>query len=158
MLVCWQWDLLRRMLGYFSKSWGFSPCAFYTPERRHQKSRLFWPWFFCCQFPPLPCPSDTHFHSVLKFLPWMSLRSSDHRNIRWGGKSLSCSIVSSSFQPHGLQPARLLCPWDFRGKNTRAGCYFFLQGIFPTQGLNPRLLLWQAGSLPLSHLGSKSTF
>ena len=22
------------------------------------------------------------------------------------------------FQPHGLQPTRLLCPWDFPGKNT----------------------------------------
>ena len=31
---------------------------------------------------------------------------------------------------------------------------FFLQGIFLTQGLNPRLLHWQEGSLPLSHLGS----
>ena len=30
-------------------------------------------------------------------------------------------------------------------------CYFFRQGIFPIQGLNPRLLLWQADSLPLSH-------
>ena len=32
------------------------------------------------------------------------------------------------------------------------GCHFFLQGIFPTQELNPRLLCllnWQAGSLPL---------
>ena len=31
---------------------------------------------------------------------------------------------------------------------------FFLQGIFPTQCSNPRLLHQQAGSLPLSHLGS----
>ena len=29
-----------------------------------------------------------------------------------------------------------------------------LQGIFPTQGLNPHLLLWQADSLPPSHQGS----
>ena len=35
-----------------------------------------------------------------------------------------------------------------------AGCHFLLQGIFPTQGLNPYLLDWQADSLPLSHLGS----
>ena len=37
------------------------------------------------------------------------------------------------------------------------GCYFLLQGIFPTQGSNPHhlcLLHWQAESLPLSHLGS----
>ena len=34
------------------------------------------------------------------------------------------------------------------------GCHFLLQGIFWTQGLNPRLLYWQADSLPLRHLGS----
>ena len=50
--------------------------------------------------------------------------------------------------------ARLLCPWDFPGKNTRVGYHFLLQGIFPTQGLNPGLLCWQVGSLPLHHLGS----
>ena len=33
-------------------------------------------------------------------------------------------------------------------------CHFFLQGIFPTQGWNLRLLHWQMDSLPLSHLGS----
>ena len=38
--------------------------------------------------------------------------------------------------PHGLLPARLLCPWDSPGKNTRVGCHFLLQGIFPTQELN----------------------
>ena len=43
-------------------------------------------------------------------------------------------------QPHELQPARLLCPWDFPGKNTEVGCQFLLQGIFPTQGSNPPLL------------------
>ena len=34
----------------------------------------------------------------------------------------------------------LLCPWDSPGKNTGVGCYFLLQGIFPTQGSNPGLL------------------
>ena len=34
------------------------------------------------------------------------------------------------------------------------GCHFLLQGIFPTQGTNPRLLHSQADSLPLSHQGS----
>ena len=29
-----------------------------------------------------------------------------------------------------------LCPWHFPGKNTGVGCYFLLQGIFPTQGSN----------------------
>ena len=39
------------------------------------------------------------------------------------------------------------------GTNTGVGCHALLQGIFLTQGLNPRLLHWQAGSSPLSHLG-----
>ena len=48
--------------------------------------------------------------------------------------------MSDSLWPHGLWPARLLHPWDFPGKNTGVGCQFLLQGIFPTQGLNPCLL------------------
>ena len=50
-----------------------------------------------------------------------------------------------------LQPARLLCPWDSPGKNTRVGCHFLLPGIFPTQALNTHflwLLQWQMDSLP----------
>ena len=42
--------------------------------------------------------------------------------------------------PDGLQPARLLCPWDSPGRNTGVGCHSFLQGIFLTQELNPGLL------------------
>ena len=49
---------------------------------------------------------------------------------------LSHSVVSDSLGPHGLYPARLLCPWDFSGKNTGVSCHFLLQGISPTQGSN----------------------
>ena len=42
--------------------------------------------------------------------------------------------------PGGPQPARLFSPLDSPGKNTVGGCHALLQGIFPTQGLNPRLL------------------
>ena len=59
--------------------------------------------------------------------------------------------MSSSLWSHGLQPTRLLCPWDFPDKNTGVSCQFLLQGIFWTQGLNPRLLLWHEDSLLLSH-------
>ena len=27
-----------------------------------------------------------------------------------------CSVMSDSRQPYGLQPSKLLCPWDFPGK------------------------------------------
>ena len=29
----------------------------------------------------------------------------------------SLSVMSNSLQTNGLQPIRLLCPWDFLGKN-----------------------------------------
>ena len=67
--------------------------------------------------------------------------------------------MSSSFWSHGLEPTRLLCPWDSPGKNTGVGCHALFQGIFPTQALNPRLfafLQWQACSSSLHHLGSPS--
>ena len=44
------------------------------------------------------------------------------------------------------QPARLLCSWNFPGKNPEVGCHFFLEEIFPTQGSNPHLLHWQGDS------------
>ena len=39
---------------------------------------------------------------------------------------------------------------DSPGRNTRVDCHAFLQGIFPTQELSPRLLHLQADSLPLA--------
>ena len=50
-------------------------------------------------------------------------------------------------------PTRLLCPWDFPGKNTGVGCYVPFQGIFWTQGSNLGPWNWQVDSLPLSHEG-----
>ena len=59
--------------------------------------------------------------------------------------------------PHGLSPARLLCPWDFPGKNIRVGCHFLLQGIFPIQGSNLALLLGRWILYYLSHQGISTT-
>ena len=56
-----------------------------------------------------------------------------------GGCSIT-SVMSNSLRPHGLGHTRLLCPWDSPGTNTRVDCHFLLQGIFPTQGSNPRLM------------------
>ena len=42
-------------------------------------------------------------------------------------KSLqSCPTLCN---PMDVVPPKLLCPWDFPGKNTEVGCLFFLQGI-----------------------------
>ena len=71
----------------------------------------------------------------------------------WAARMLSHSVVSASLCPHGLQPVRLLCPWDSPGKGTGVPCpvypcqghHALLPGIFPTQGSSPhhlRLLHW----------------
>ena len=49
--------------------------------------------------------------------------------------SNSCDPVDCVARP------RLFGLWDFPGKNTGVGCYFLLQGIFPTQESKPCLLL-----------------
>ena len=50
--------------------------------------------------------------------------------------------------------------WDFPGKNTGVGCRVLLQGIFPIQRWNLRLLYllhWQVDSLPLCCVGGPYT-
>ena len=61
----------------------------------------------------------------------------------WSGVPLpspfTCSDVSKSLPPPGLEPTKLLYPWDFPDKNTEVGCNSLLEGTFGTQGLNPGL-------------------
>ena len=73
----------------------------------------------------------------------------------WDSDSESRSVISDSLQPHELEPAKLLCLWNFPGKNTGVGYLSLLQGIFPTQGLNPCLTLYRHILYHLSHQGSQ---
>ena len=52
--------------------------------------------------------------------PWDSPGESE----KW---KRSLSVVPDSSRPHGLQPTRLLRPWDFPGKSTGVGCHCLLQ-------------------------------
>ena len=52
-------------------------------------------------------------------------------------------VMSDSLRLHGLY-----CPWNSPGQNIGVGSLSLLQGIFPTQGLNPDLPQLQADSLP----------
>ena len=47
-----------------------------------------------------------------------------HESEKW---KWSRSVVSDSLRPHGLQPTRLLHPWDFLGKSTGVGCHCLLR-------------------------------
>ena len=55
-----------------------------------------------------------HYHNNRQLLPSKSLKC-------------SCSVMTDSQQPHGLQPTRLLCPWECPGKSTGVGCHCLLQ-------------------------------
>ena len=47
-----------------------------------------------------------------------------HESEKW---KWSRPVVFNSSRPHGLQPTRLLCPWDFPGKSTGVGCHCLLR-------------------------------
>ena len=49
-------------------------------------------------------------------------------------QTLSCVQLLATLWAAALQAPQPI------GKNTEEGCHFFLQGIFPIQGSNPRLL------------------
>ena len=55
-----------------------------------------------------------------------------------------CSVRSDSETPRTVARQAPLCVAFSRQEYQSVGCHFLLQGIFPTQGSNPRLLyLWQ---------------
>ena len=62
--------------------------------------------------------------------------------------------MPNSLRPHGLQPIRLLCPWNSPGKNTGVDRHFLLQGIFLTQRLNLGNLHCRQILYQRSHQGS----
>ena len=73
------------------------------------------------------------------------------------------SVVSESVWPHGRQPTRPRSSWGSPGKNTGVGCHGLLQGIFPTQGLNPGLrtaggffTIWATREAPRGSNGPRS--
>ena len=53
---------------------------------------------------------------------WLSDQKHVWYNITVNFCCLVAKLCQTLLQPHGLQPARLLCPWDFPGKNTGVGC------------------------------------
>ena len=61
-------------------------------------------------------------------------------------ESVSCSVMSDSLGPLDCSQPGSSVRGDSPGKNTGVGGHSLLQGIFPTQGSNPRvsgLLHWQ---------------
>ena len=79
-----------------------------------------------------------------------------HESEKW---KWSRSVVSDPQGPHGLQPTRLLHPWDFPGKSTGVGCHCLLwrilewvafppPGNLPNPGIEPKSPAFQADYSP----------
>ena len=81
-----------------------------------------------------------------------------HESEKW---KWSRSVVSNSPRPHGLQPTRLLRPWDFPGKSTGVGCHClfrFSDYIHSIPSHRPQVLIpFKRGLFEIT-LGLKSLF
>ena len=96
-----------------------------------------------CQWGPLP----TH---------WLRIDvnvNSSKSLLLMGHKPFAMLCLIAQLGPTLWDPARFLCPWESPGKNTRVGSHALLQGIFPSQGLNPGLLHSRRILYRLSHQG-----
>ena len=103
--------------------------------------------------PPLPglsAPGGWWSYSVYSTVPKLWDRMPD--DLRWSwynNNRINVCVKLLQSCPALCNP--MDCPWDSPGKNTGVGCHALLQGIFPTEGLNPSLfflLQGQAGFLP----------
>ena len=116
--------------------------------RRHKSCR-FDPWVR-----KIPCPGGGHgyplqysclenpmnrgawqatVHRTAK--SWTRLKWLNTTKSKLKGAVHKCAAMSDSLQPHGLQPTRLLCPWNFPGKNTGVGCHLLLWGNLSHSGI-----------------------
>ena len=74
---------------------------------------------------------------------------------------LSRSVLSDSLRPHGLQPTRLLCPWEFSREEYWSVLPCPPPGNLPNPGIEPASLAspaLQAASLPTEPPGKPVVF
>ena len=58
--------------------------------------------------------------------------------VQWTVCVLRWSVMSDSLRPHGLQPARLLCPWGLPRQEYWSGLPWSSPGDLPNPGIKPR--------------------
>ena len=97
-----------------------------------------------CSFTWLPQTSPT----PSPFPPSSSCSARMPAGFAPGRHMLSHSVTPDSLRPHGLQPTRLLCPWDSPGKNTEVGLPCPPPRGLPDPGIKLRSPELQADSLP----------
>ena len=109
------------------KYWLYSPCCMLLLLLSHfsRVQLCVTPWMAAHQAPLSLGFSRQEHWSGLPF------PSSMHESAKW-----SHSVVSNSLGPRGLQPTRLLHPWDFPGRSTGVGCHCLLQSPQDNPGQN----------------------
>ena len=128
-----------------------------NPEEALESEFHFWPYVYSLDWVILfnECFCCVVVSDSFASPPGSSVRTCD-LTLTWVSACSAAKSCPTLLRPHGLQPSRLLWPWDFPDKNTGAGCHLLLQAIFLTQRSNTHLLHWQAESIPLSYLESPS--
>ena len=91
----------------------------------------------------------TYIFLIVKVITIVRHKMQKRIKLVFESESDSRSVVSASLRPHGLNS-----PWNSPGQNTGVGSLSLLQGIFPTQGLNPGLPHCRCILYQLSHKGS----
>ena len=102
------------------------------------------PWTVTCQaslsiefhwsrlpFPTPRCHPDPRIEPMSLASPALAGRfftTSTTWEAEWVCVCVRCSVVSNSLQAHGLQPSRLLWPWNSPGNNTGVGHHTLLRG------------------------------
>ena len=126
---------------------GFDPWVGKIPWRKEQlPTPVFWPGKFHGLYSPWGLRESARLSDFYSFsFPQLStdyrqlLLCQELRVVAGGQDSHeSCSVISDSFRPHGLYS-----PLNSLGQNTGVGRLSLLQGVFPTQGMNPGLLHWR---------------
>ena len=105
-----------------------------------------------CRFDPwvgriLEKQMPTHSRILALKTPWTEEPGGQQSELKW-----SKSVVSDSLWPQGLYSSQ-----NSPGQNTAVGDLSLLQGIFPTQELNPGLLQCKQILCQRSHKGSPRT-
>ena len=76
-------------------------------------------------------------YSTGKYIQYSVIIYMEEKPGEYISESVTCSVLSNFLRPHGLLPARFICPWNSPGKNTAVSGHSLLQELFQNQRWNP---------------------
>ena len=119
-------------------SWGreWLPTPVFLPGKSHEQRSL--AGYSSWDHKDLDTTEQLNMHATFLFRELQNILSLsfNFQSKAWWWWWFSCCHVQL-LQVHRLQPARLLCPWDFPGKNTGVGCHVLPPREIPDLGIKP---------------------